>query len=83
MSGGERMADGRFAPRPNLGRHVEDCSCPRCTGFLPGNELTVSTHGSYVSPARLSPRVREIADALAPLCLRCGLVMWWRSIFSA
>jgi hypothetical protein len=45
--------------------HGPDCGCVRCTGFQPGNELSLG-HGAYAVVA-LGPRTDEIAHDLRPL----------------
>jgi hypothetical protein len=45
--------------------HVPGCACVRCTGFPPGNELSLR-HGAYSSPLRLSGRADELAEAIRP-----------------
>jgi hypothetical protein len=46
--------------------HGDACTCVRCIGFQPGNNLPVK-HGSYSSPLKLEPRAAEIANELRPL----------------
>ncbi len=46
-------------------KHGPDCTCTRCKGFEPGNELALR-HGAYAVVA-LGPRVEELADQIREL----------------
>jgi hypothetical protein len=45
------------------GTHGVDCSCTRCLGFQPGNDVALR-HGVDVSPLRLSDRTMELEAAI-------------------
>ena len=53
--------------------HDSNCRCPRCTGFLPGNQLALGrgrpeSHGAYSrSLVKLAPVVEERAAAIREL----------------
>jgi hypothetical protein len=64
-------------------KHIEDCQCTYCTGFLPGHQLSVGhgapvQHGAYVSPLRLAGRVEEICEVL-----RDSMAGYYTSSFEA
>jgi hypothetical protein len=64
LGAGDSGARATVVPVP--AKHAEGCTCTRCRGFEPGNQVA-ARHGAYASELKLAPRAAEHVASIRAL----------------